>query len=129
MTPKDIIEKFSDQKVKDKVARLNRNQLVGLACGVASYARDFGKKEDRPKMMHVLDFIKYFAGAADKDLAIMLGRAICHEMDNLSAAVFTNAKLSILASKYKRGKLSWVSMIAERPDLQEIMAANSYGAE
>lgn len=131
VTPIDILDK-GVKAMHDKLKAFNRNKFVGLVWGVANNAKErFKDPKGRPLMMeNCLDFMQFIATeAADRDLAVMLGRALVEgETHNLGAAVISNAYLAQLAKKYKGSKTdSWIAAINERPLLQQVMSKVAYG--
>lgn len=128
VSPSEVMDK-GVKAVKDRLKGLSRNELVGLVWGIASNAKDAKKTKDM--MTNVLDFMAYVAETDERDLAVSLGRAITGtETNTLAGAVLSNPHLAKLAAKYQKGKkgdLSWIKMINERPKLQKLMSKVSYG--
>jgi MoxR-like ATPase len=130
--PSDIINRFSD--VEAKVARMSRNQMIGLVWGVVSNAKDIGKlKDPEKKMENVLDFLTLLAKHKERDTAVMLARQLCEgETKSLGGAVVSNPHLAKMAARFKQkkgGGKTWIAAINERQDLQALMSKVAFGNE
>lgn len=131
VTPTDVIEKGikETEGMEGKIRAMNRNQLVGLVWGVASNAKSRASVMTQKWVSNTLDFMELVATMKDRDLAVMLGRALVEsETANLGAAVLSNPNLAKMALKYKTASgISWLRAINDRPDLQKLMSKVSYG--
>lgn len=134
LTPQDIMTKGIGGGNKQILDGLHRNPRVGLIWGLAAAVKNV--KKTKGMMTNVIDFMEYLAGdpAADaRDLAVSLGRALCStETEELAGAMLSNPNLARLASRWKqrhgnKDELSWIKMINEREELQELMSKVSYG--
>lgn len=129
VTP-DHIMKQGVEKVKDRLKKLTRNQMVGLVWGVAANAKQHKIQE---VCENVLDFMGFVAQHNERDLAVSLGRQLCTtETQALGGAVLSNPHLAKLAAKYKKGpkeEVSWITLITKRPELQGLMSKVSFGLE
>jgi MoxR-like ATPase len=133
VTPEHVM-KDGLEKIKSRLGKLNRNQLVGLVWGVAANAKQHKIQEVAEK---VLDFMGWVASETDgitgggRDLAVSLGRSLCStETQALGGAVLSNPHLAKLAAKYRKGpkdEVSWIALITKRPKLQELMSKVSFG--
>ena len=131
VTPTDVIEKgVKTKELAEKVKAMNRNQLVGLVWGVASNVKSRANTMTQQWASNTLDFMELVATLKDRDLAVMLGRALVEsETADLGAAVLSNPNLAKMALKYNKPKegISWLRAINDRPDLQKLMSKVSYG--
>ena len=130
VTPKDIMSQGLDG-LKKKLIGLSRNQQVGLVWGLTASA----KQADKTKklMTNVINYMEWLALNSERDLAVSLGRSLCeNESTDLAGAMLSNPKLARLAGRWKeknakKGELSWIKMINDREDLQELMSKVSFG--
>lgn len=131
VTPQDIMTKGLGGGVKQKMQSLHRNAQVGLIWGLAAAVKTAQKTKGM--MTNVIDFMEYLAKEGERDLAVSLGRALCGtESEELAGAMLSNPNLAKLASRWKKrhgakDELSWINMINEREELQELMSKVSYG--
>jgi len=128
--PADVISRYKD--VSARVARMGRNQLIGLVWGVVSNAKELGKKKDsKNKMDNVLNFMQHLANHVERDMAVMLARQLCEgETKSLGGAVVSNPHLAKMAAKFKskQGGRTWIQAINDRPDLQKLMSKVAFGS-
>lgn len=134
LTPQDIMSKGTGGGNKSKLESIHRNGRVGLIWGLAAAVKNV--KKTKAMMSNVIDFMEYLAkdtGADARDLAVSLGRALCStESEELAGAMLSNPNLARLASRWKKrqgnkDELSWINLINEREELQELMSKVSYG--
>lgn len=134
LTPQDIMKNGVGAGNKDKLKNIHRNGRVGLIWGLAAAVKQV--KKTKAMMNNVIDFMEHLAkdpSADARDLAVSLGRALCStESEELAGAFLSNPHLAKLASRWKqrqgnKSELSWVDMINEREELQELMSKVSYG--
>jgi hypothetical protein len=132
VTPRDVMNQGMTGNVKTKVKNLHRNALVGLIWGLAAATKQAAK--NKTMMTNVVDFMEFLAKDKERDLAVSLGRALCGtETEELAGAMLSNPNLASLATRWKarnnRGGdgPSWIRMINERGELQELMSKVSYG--
>ena len=107
---------------------------LALIWGLAAAVKN--AKKTSKMMNHVIDFMEYLAketSADARDLAVSLGRALCAtESEELAGAMLSNPNLARLAARWKKrhgnkDDLSWIKLINERTELQELMSKVSYG--
>jgi hypothetical protein len=136
LTPQDIMKNGMGAGNKTKLKNIHRNGRVGLIWGLAAAVKTVNKTKGM--MNNVIDFMEYLAkepSADARDLAVSLGRALCStESEELAGAMLSNPNLARLASRWKKrhgnkSDLSWINMINEREELQELMSKVSYGLE
>lgn len=134
LTPQDIMQHGMGAGNKDKLGKIHRNGRVGLIWGLAAAVKNV--KKTKGMMNNVIDFMEYLAkepSADARDLAVSLGRALCStESEELAGAMLSNPNLARLASRWKqrhgnKDELSWINLINEREELQELMSKVSYG--
>ena len=134
LTPQDIMSKGMGGGNKGKLESIHRNGRVGLIWGLAAAVKNV--KKTKAIMNNVIDFMEYLAkdtGADARDLSVSLGRALCStESEELAGAMLSNPNLARLASRWKKrhgnkDELSWINLINEREELQELMSKVSYG--
>lgn len=137
LTPRDIMEHGISAGNKDKLEKLHRNGRVGLIWGLAAAVKQVNKT--KKMMTNVIDFMEFLAkerSADARDLSVSLGRALCStESEQLAGAMLSNPNLARLAARWQKRKssgkneLSWINMINEREELQELMSKVSYGLQ
>ncbi len=137
VTPQDIMRDGLEKGIKTKLVNLHRNGRVGLIWGLAAAVKNV--KKTKTMMKNVIDFMEYLAkepSADSRDLAVSLGRGLCStESEELAGAMISNPNLARLASRWKKrnksknkdSELSWINMINEHEELQELMSKVSYG--
>lgn len=128
ITPLEIIEEGMIDSVTNRIKILNRNQLVGIVWGIASYASTMKRTET--KMNNIMDFVEWIVESGhvkgSNDIAVALAqRVVSNDVQNSMAGVaITSKKISdILGSVvFNKKKDSWINIINNRPKIQKLIS-------
>ena len=139
--PKDLLLR-GVKKYESALKKLTRNELTGLMWGLVSYCKS--QIDDDNVATVCLDFTSFMVTASpDKDVVVAFCRALVsvptydkkdplrNASDKTRAAVISNPKLANLMSEFNKKlgitKKTFVDRLAERPELQQILAKVSWG--
>ncbi len=134
--PRELINN-GVEAYKDKLKKLDRNQLTGLMWGLVSFCKNQIDDDNISKVC--LDFAEHMVKFAnDKDVVVAFCRALVtgggngnDHQEKARAAVISNPRLAKMISKFNvrsgNTKKTFVDRLTERPALQEALSKVSWG--
>jgi hypothetical protein len=132
--PRELVS-MGVEPLKDKLKKLNRNQMTGLMWGLVGFVKP---KIDEEKVGKVAcDYAEFMCEhAEDKDLVVAFCKSLVSSGgsdvdDHVRAAAISNPKLAKLLGKAggSGGKKRFIDLLNERPRLQSLLSKTAWGTD